>query len=98
MRSIGFDLAQWVKKGRLRFHAIRATMHGMETHLVEFHKLIRDFKPHVVVIDPIGSLIEAGTLRDATIMLTRLIDFLKQQRITAFLTNLTASGESLEKT
>jgi circadian clock protein KaiC len=76
MRSIGFDLAQWVKKGCLRFHSVRATMHGVETHLVEFHKLISDFKPHVVVIDPIGSLVDAGTLRDATIMMTRVIDFL----------------------
>jgi circadian clock protein KaiC len=73
-------------------------MHGVETHLVELHKLIRDFNPHVVVIDPIGSLIDAGTLRDATIMMTRLIDFLKQQRITAFLTNLTSGADALEKT
>jgi circadian clock protein KaiC len=43
-------------------------------------------------------MVEAGTLRDATIMLTRLIDFLKLQRMTAFLTNLTSGGEALERT
>src|ERR1700688_35474 len=31
-------------------------------------------------------------------MLIRLIDFLKQQGITAFLTNLTSGGEALERT
>jgi circadian clock protein KaiC len=66
--------------------------------LVEFHKLISDFKPHVVALDPIGSLVEAGTLRDATTMLTRLIDFLKMQSITTFLTSLTSGGEELEST
>lgn len=98
MRSIGLDLQKWAKKGSLRFHAIRATLYGVETHLVEFHKLISDFEPDVVILDPISSLVDAGTLRDTTIMLTRLIDFLKLQRITAFLTNLTSGGASLEST
>jgi circadian clock protein KaiC len=51
-----------------------------------------------VVIDPIGSLIQAGNRRDAHTMLIRLIDFLKQRQVTAFLTNLTSGGDALEKT
>jgi circadian clock protein KaiC len=97
MRSIGIDLQPWVKKGLLSFHAIRSTLYGLEMHLATFHKLIREFDPQVVVIDPIGSLMGAGSRRDATLMLTRLIDFLKAQGITALLTNLT-SGENLEST
>jgi len=50
------------------------------------------------VIDPVGSLIQAGNLRDAHTMLIRLIDFLKQREVTGFLTNLTSGGESIEKT
>jgi circadian clock protein KaiC len=95
MRSIGVDLEPWVEKGLLNFHAVRPTLHGLEMHLATFHKLIREFDPRVVVLDPIGSLIAAGNRRDATLMLTRLIDFLKVQQITAFLTNQTTSGESL---
>jgi circadian clock protein KaiC len=97
MRSIGVDLQPWVKKGLLSFHAIRSTFYGLEMHLATFHKLIREFDPRVVVLDPIGSLMGAGSRRDATLMLTRLIDFLKAQGITALLTNLT-SGENLEST
>ena len=56
-----------------------------------------EFKPDVVVLDPIGTLTMAGTVSDTTSMLTRLMDFLKSQQITAVWTNLT-SGEEKEKT
>jgi len=96
MRSIGLNLEPWVKKGKLRFHSIRATLHGLETHLTTFHKLVREFQPDVVVFDPIDSLVQAGTRKDATAMLTRLLDFMKVQHITVLLTNLVHGGETLE--
>ncbi len=98
MSSIGIDLGGWVKKGLLHFHAIRSTMFGLEMHLASFHKLLRQIEPQVVVIDPIGSLLHAGSHQDATAMLTRLIDLLKQRNITAFLTNLNPGDRNLEKT
>ena len=98
MRSIGIDLEQWIKKGLLRFHATRPTFHGLEMHLVVFHKLVQEYQPQIVIFDPISSLIQVGNRKDATAMLTRLIDFLKMQRITALMTNLTSGGEALEKT
>ncbi len=99
MRSIGLNLEQWEKKGLLKFHSTRATFYGLEMHLAIIHKLVNDFRPKVVVLDPVGSLIEAGNQRDAHIMLIRLIDFLKSRGITAFLTNLTnTSIDSLERT
>src|ERR1700730_7660441 len=85
MRSIGLDLGQWKKKALLRFHSTRATFYGLEMHLAIIHKIVQEFQPRVVVIDPVGSLIQAGNRRDAHIMLIRLIDFLKQKGITAFL-------------
>jgi circadian clock protein KaiC len=97
MRSIGIDVEQWIKKDLLHFHALRSSVQGLETHLATFHKLIHDFRPKVVVFDPVDSLIQAGTLRDATAMLTRLIDFLKVDGITAVMTNLVSSS-SYERT
>ena len=67
-------------------------------HLAIIHKVVEEFQPRVVVLDPIGSLIQAGNKRDAHTMLIRLMDFLKMNGITAFLTNLTSGGEALEKT
>ena len=98
MRSVGLDLGAWTKKGLLQFHSSRATVYGLEMHLAAIHKLVQGFKPDVVVVDPVGSLINAGTRHDANMMLVRLIDFLKVRGITAFLTNLTPGGQVLERT
>jgi circadian clock protein KaiC len=98
MRSIGLNLEQWTKKKLLQFHSSRATFYGLEMHLAIIHKIVQEFQPQVVVLDPVGSLIQAGNQRDAHTMMIRLIDFLKQRGVTAFLTNLTSGGEALERT
>lgn len=98
MQSIGLNLEQWTKKDLLHFHSSRATLYGLEMHLAIIHKLVQEFRPRVVVIDPVGSLIQAGNRRDAHVMLIRLIDFLKHEGVTAFMTNLTSGGDAIEKT
>jgi circadian clock protein KaiC len=99
MRSIGNDLGLWLKKGNLRFHAARPSSQGLETHLVDMHKLVNTYKPSVVIIDPITNLIAAGIQLDVKTMLTRLIDFLKMLTVTTMFTSLTrADGDNLEFT
>ena len=99
MRSIGLNLEPWLKKGLLQFHASRPTLYGLETHLAVMHKQIQDFKPHVVVIDPISNLINTGSVTEVRSMLLRLVDFLKSHKITALFTSLNSKGEaSLEET
>jgi circadian clock protein KaiC len=97
MRSIGINLEPCVKKGLLEFHAVSSTFYGLETHLVQMQKLIDDFKPDAVVVDPITNLINAGEEADVKSMLTRLIDLLKTKQITAMFTNLTRETD-LERT
>jgi circadian clock protein KaiC len=97
MRSIGVDLQRWVDKGLLRFHSVRATQYGLETHLATFHKLATAFRPRVVVIDPIDGIFTPGVGKDAAALLVRLIDFFKSRNITALMTNLTRGGEALER-
>lgn len=98
MRSIGLNLGKYTKSGLLQIHSSRATFYGLEMHLALIHKLIQQVNPDVVIIDPIGALIGAGTIHDANRMMVRLIDFLKLGGITAMLTNLTSAGEALERT
>jgi circadian clock protein KaiC len=98
MRSIGLNLETWARKNLLQFHSSRASFYGLEMHLAVIHKVVQQFDPQVVIIDPVGSLIQAGNKRDAHTMLIRLMDFLKMRQITAFLTNLTSGGEAIEKT
>jgi circadian clock protein KaiC len=98
MHSIGLNLDQWTKKGLLQFHSSRASFYGLEMHLAVIHKLVNEVKPDVVVLDPVGSLLQAGSKQDAHAMLIRLIDVLKVRGVTAFLTNLTSGGAALEHT
>src|SRR5262249_53576256 len=95
---IGLDLEPWVEAGLLHFHAPRAPVCGLGVHLATIHKLVQEFQPQAVILDPIGNLSQIGSPQDATPLLARLIDFLQSQRITAFLTNLTSADEALEKT
>jgi circadian clock protein KaiC len=97
MRSIGIDLEPCIKQGLFTFHASRPTLQGLEQHLVQMYRLVRQVQPSVVLIDPISNFVSAGSTSDASAMLTRLIDFLKANRITAMLTNLTSSTQ-LEST
>jgi circadian clock protein KaiC len=98
MRGIGLDLAMWTNKGLLKFHASRPSLQGLETHLSHIHKLVKDFKPSAVVIDPISNLLSVGNEMEVNSMLLRLVDLLKMQQVTAFFTNLSSAGTALEGT
>ncbi|GAA4055340.1 circadian clock protein KaiC [Hymenobacter glaciei] len=94
MHSVGIDLAPFVQQGLLRIEASRPTLNGLERHLVTIHKLVKDFDPYAVVIDPITNLITVGNQNEVRSMLTRLIDFLKVSNITALFTALVNTGSS----
>ncbi len=93
MRSVGMDLAQYVAQGSLRIEASRPTLNGLERHLVTIHKLVKEFRPTAVVIDPITNLISVGNLAEVQSMLTRLIDYLKVNGITALFTALVSGSQ-----
>jgi len=92
MRSIGIDLAPWVKRGMLQIHCSRPSMHGLEQHLVMMHDTVQAFQPGVVVVDPISNLSLDNTETEVKPTLMRLIDFLKKLQITSVFTSLTSDG------
>jgi len=96
MRSIGLDLKSWSKKGLLRLRATRPSAYGLEMHLAMLHKLVNEFQPRLVIVDPITTFLGAGTSVEAESMLIRLIDFVKSQWITALFTSLIHGGNALE--
>lgn len=98
MRSLGIHLEEHVKKGLLMFHSSRPTVHGLEMHLVLMHKLIENFKPSAVVVDPVSNLQSGGTLDESTNMLIRLIDYLRMKKITALMVSLTSGRNVMEAT
>ncbi|MGN6533086.1 MAG: circadian clock protein KaiC [Ginsengibacter sp.] len=89
MKSINLDLEKHLKKGLLKFYASRPTTYGLEMHLVVIYKLIKQFKPKAVVLDPITNLATIGDASQVKSILIRLIDFLQREQITAMFTALT---------
>ena len=98
MRTIGVDLEPHVKKGALRLHSARPSLHGLEMHLVQVHNMVSEFDPAAVVIDPISNFIDNSTAIEAQAMLLRLVDFLKAKQITGLFTHLTSGSAALEAT
>ncbi len=97
MRSIGIDLEPWISAGLLQIRSLRPMAFGLEMHLADIHRYINDFKPRIVILDPISNLINVGTPNDVRSMLTRLIDYLKTEGITALSTSLVDYQGSREK-
>jgi circadian clock protein KaiC len=68
----------------------------LEVHLALIHKVISDYEPTVVVIDPITNFLAVGDESETKAMLTRLIDFLKTKQITAIFNSLTGAADHIE--
>jgi circadian clock protein KaiC len=98
MSSIGMNLQAHIDAGLLLFHSSRPTVHGLEMHLVDLHKRIEQFKPKVIVLDPITNLVTIGTVSEVKSMLIRLIDYLQQNLITVLFTALNYNSIATEQT
>ncbi|MEO7862030.1 MAG: ATPase domain-containing protein [Nitrospirales bacterium] len=94
MHSIGFHFEPLVKKGLVKIVSTRPSFFGLEMHLLELYKIVVEFKPHAVIIDPLTSLIGQGNQLEIQSMLTRVIDALKSKGITGFFTSLVSSTAS----
>ncbi len=88
MKSIGIDLAPWVKSGLLKFYAVRPTAYSLEMHLSMMLRHINEFEPRVIAVDPISNLYPIGEDVQVRSMLMRLIDYAKSLQVTGLFTNL----------
>ncbi|MEO5582372.1 MAG: circadian clock protein KaiC [Saprospiraceae bacterium] len=88
MKSVDISLGQYVKSKLLHIHSSRPSLQGLEMHLLLLHKLIKEFKPRTVIVDPISSLVTIGSSSEVRAMLVRLMDMLKGSGISAFFTSL----------
>ncbi|CAN5398165.1 circadian clock protein KaiC [soil metagenome] len=93
IKSVNINLGQCVKSKLLQIHSSRPSLQGLEMHLLLFHKMIKEFEPRTIIIDPISSLISAGSGIEVRAMLVRLIDMLKGKGISSFFTSLSDDSE-----
>jgi len=98
MKSIGLDLTPHMQSGHLEIVSARPSHYGLEMHLATMLKKIDSFKPDSIVLDPLTSLVTAGSFSDAQAMLIRLVDILKGRGITSYFTSVTHGGVALEAT
>jgi circadian clock protein KaiC len=93
MDSVGIDLERHIDAGLLQFHCVRPSLLGLEAHLFTLQKLVTEFEPKLVVLDPISDLMGEGRDAEVTAMLTREIDYLKGRGITALFVGLNNGAE-----
>jgi circadian clock protein KaiC len=101
MESIGIQLGRWIEQGQLNLHTTRPSFTGLEMHLALMHKAIADFKPQIVILDPLNAFLESTETRqllEVKAMLMRMLDFIKLGGITGFFTSLTGGGEASDRT
>jgi circadian clock protein KaiC len=98
MRSVGIDLAPHIKKGLLQIHVARPSQYGLEMHLVIMHDMIKQFKPSVVVLDPITDFASVGGPTEIKAAVTRIIDFLKSNQITGMFIAVTSERDEGDQT
>lgn len=97
-RSIGIDMAPLIRNDMLRFHVARPTAYGLEMHLASIHQAAIAYKPSVMVVDSVTSLMSMGAGSEVTSMIVRLIDFLKMSGITLVMTALVESTHDASTT
>ncbi|HVO73546.1 MAG TPA: circadian clock protein KaiC [Ignavibacteriaceae bacterium] len=98
MKSIGLNVQQWEKRGLLKFHVTRPTYYSLEMHLAIIQNIVNEFHPRSVILDPISNFTTIASINQASSLLTRLIDFLKINKITALFTHLISGSLYLEAT
>jgi len=89
MVTIGIDLERFINSNLLMIHASRPSIQGLEMHLTILNRLMVDFQPRTVIIDPISSFMTKGSNSEVRAMLVRLMDSLKRQQVNAVFTSLT---------
>jgi circadian clock protein KaiC len=96
MLSIGINFAKYIKSKLLYIHSSRPSLQGLEMHLLLLHKLVKELKPRMVIVDPITSLVTVGSNSEVRAMLVRLMDMLKVNEISVVFTALTNAGDIRE--
>ena len=98
MNSIGIRFEQHLEQGLLRIESYRCTQCDLEQHLLNIHRVIEEFLPRAVVIDPITSLSDISSHLFIKRMLAKLTGVLRTRGVSLMLGSLTPSGATPEGT
>jgi circadian clock protein KaiC len=97
LKSVGTDLSPFVEDGLLHIYAVRTEVRSAEEHLVVLQKLIREFQPRSLVVDPISALTKSGGQLAAEETAVRLLDLAKSLGLTALCSSLVGGRGTVEE-
>lgn len=86
--SVGIDLEPHSKSGRLRIVSRDAWRSLIEEHYIELQRILDEFRPDCLVIDPVSALLKAASAEDADVTTERLLGNARALGITTMITSL----------
>lgn len=93
LASVGIDLQSHIDAGRLRFCALSAWSALISEHFLHIQRLIEEFEPHCLVIDPVSALMKATGSEGTGSAIERLLALARGRGITTVLTSLNGEGD-----
>ncbi len=97
VHSIGIDFAPHIAAGSLRLYSLRARSEGPEAHVARIRALLREHRPHNLVLDPLSALRNRSREADAEDAALQVIDYAKSLGITLVSTSLLANPVPLSE-
>ena len=94
LNSIGVKLDAYMKSGLLRIYAERPKSRGVEEHWLLIRSLLETSKARHVIVDPVTSLLKAGSTTLALSAAERLLYFAKEKGITFLCINASYAKEA----
>ena len=86
--SVGILFAPHLKSHKLHMHSPRTETMSAEEHLLAVKRMIREYKPACLVIDPLSAMTKAGGQSNALDVAQRLLRLAKSEGITVLCTSL----------
>lgn len=100
LASVGVDLRSPIEAGMVRFQDLSAYAARVTEHFLAVRRLLDEFRPDCLVIDPVSALLKASATEGAHMATEHLIDLVRRRGITTVLTSLSGvqdpEGESTQ--
>lgn len=96
--SVGIDLAPAIDAGLVKIDSRKAWRSLVEDHYVEILRMLDEFKPDCLVIDPVSALLKAASTAATYIAIERILGVARASGITTILTSLTGNEPGGEST
>ncbi len=93
LASVGIDLRTPIDAGLVRFQDLAAYTARVTEHFLVLRRMIDDFDPRCLVIDPISALLKASATEGAHTATEQLIDLARRRGITTVLTSLSSEDD-----